>query len=234
MNTIVHSPNVMPRKKISIEDIRKAAVKYFGVSIVDLDSRNLDAKIAEARCISMYAARRLTRKSTGEIAQSFGERPVYLVYEAVKTVKGNVRGIGDVAASFIRALNEQFAQDVPEIKAQPYRPAMTAKECFDAIATDVMATYHLNPEFMQYKNAPPDLAKTIKEAQQIIIYAAHIILGLKSPDIIDYLHGFVFTPPDAVIAMGERRMKADADFRQSVKVLVSQFSQPKKGASLQP
>lgn len=70
-----------------INDIKRAACRYFGVSAVDLDSARRTLKVVHPRQVAMYLARTLTGKSLPEIGRRFGGRDHTTVLHGVRKIE---------------------------------------------------------------------------------------------------------------------------------------------------
>ncbi|MHB1278964.1 MAG: helix-turn-helix domain-containing protein, partial [Bacteroidia bacterium] len=73
-------------KEISIEYIQKLVCDYFGISIDQVKSKTRKREIVQARQISMYFAKDLTKSSLKTIGMHFGGRDHSTVIHACQTV----------------------------------------------------------------------------------------------------------------------------------------------------
>lgn len=73
-------------RKISIENIQKTVVDYFGIRMSDLKSKRRNRQIARPRQIAMALAKELTNLSLPDIGDAFGGRDHTTVIHACKKV----------------------------------------------------------------------------------------------------------------------------------------------------
>ncbi len=71
-------------KKVSIEDIAKAAAEYYDVTIDGLKSPARAQKISEARRVAVYLSREITRASYEDIAEFFDKKHPTILYSYQK------------------------------------------------------------------------------------------------------------------------------------------------------
>lgn len=74
-----------------VQDIKRAATRYFDLKPLDLDSHRRTAKISMARQIAMYLSRTLTLKSYPEIARRMGGRDHTTAIHACTKIERLVR-----------------------------------------------------------------------------------------------------------------------------------------------
>ncbi|MDX1948942.1 MAG: chromosomal replication initiator protein DnaA, partial [Rickettsiales bacterium] len=84
---IVKSTYEKSKKETSLEDIKKEVCKKFGLSFTEIESATRLKKIAEARQIAMYLAKKYTTKSYPEIGRFFGGKDHATVVHAVKKIE---------------------------------------------------------------------------------------------------------------------------------------------------
>jgi chromosomal replication initiator protein len=83
-------------KRITVQQIIDAVVKYYGLKVADLQSKKRNASIAFPRQVCMYLARKHTRYSLEEIGGYFGGRDHTTVLHGVRTIEtrmGNDREV---------------------------------------------------------------------------------------------------------------------------------------------
>jgi chromosomal replication initiator protein len=85
------------RRRITIQQIYDAVIKYYGVSQVALQSKKRHKSIAFPRQVCMFLARRFTPHSLAEIGCFFGGRDHTTVMHAVKTVEGDCSADKNIA-----------------------------------------------------------------------------------------------------------------------------------------
>ncbi len=74
----------MDIKKVSIDDIAKAAAEYYEVTIDNLKSPARAQKISEARRVAVYLSREITRASYEDIAEYFDKKHPTILYSYQK------------------------------------------------------------------------------------------------------------------------------------------------------
>ncbi len=74
----------MDIKKVSIDDIAKAAAEYYEVTIANLKSPARAQKISEARRVAVYLSREITRASYEDIAEYFDKKHPTILYSYQK------------------------------------------------------------------------------------------------------------------------------------------------------
>lgn len=94
-------------KRITIEAIIDAVVRYYGVKVSDLHSKKRNRSVAFPRQICMYLSRRHTRYSLEEVGGYFGGRDHTTVLHGVRTVKNLVETNPDVAGQ-VKAIEQQL------------------------------------------------------------------------------------------------------------------------------
>jgi chromosomal replication initiator protein len=77
------------QKRITIQQIQDAVIKYYSVRLSDLQGKKRHKSIAFPRQVCMYLARRHTKLSLEEIGGHFGGRDHTTVMHAVKTVSND-------------------------------------------------------------------------------------------------------------------------------------------------
>ena len=77
---------IFQERKISIENIQKTVVDYFGIRVADLKSKRRNRQIARPRQIAMALAKELTNMSLPDIGDAFGGRDHTTVIHACKKV----------------------------------------------------------------------------------------------------------------------------------------------------
>ncbi len=90
-------------KEISIEYIQKLVCDYFGITIDQVKSKTRKREIVQARQISMYFAKDLTKSSLKTIGMHFGGRDHSTVIHACQTVNDLIE------------TDKKFRQDVEEL-----------------------------------------------------------------------------------------------------------------------
>ncbi|MFI3290558.1 MAG: chromosomal replication initiator protein DnaA [Opitutales bacterium] len=73
--------------KVDIARIQEITAKYLDIDLADMSSRRRPAKIAMARQIAMYIAKKHTKKSFDEIGKAFGGRDHATVMYAMNTIE---------------------------------------------------------------------------------------------------------------------------------------------------
>jgi len=90
------------QKRITIQNILDAVIKYYNVKLSDLQSKKRHKSIAFPRQVCMYLARRHTRFSLEEIGGYFGGRDHTTVLHAVRTVTADVKDDPEIAQQLNR------------------------------------------------------------------------------------------------------------------------------------
>jgi chromosomal replication initiator protein len=72
---------------ISVEQIQKTVVAYFGLRQIEMHSRRRSRSVARPRQIAMALASELTLHSLPEIGKQFGDRDRTTVTHAIKTIE---------------------------------------------------------------------------------------------------------------------------------------------------
>ncbi len=85
------------QRRITIQQIYDAVIKYYNVRLSDLQSKRRHKSIAFPRQVCMYLARRHTRYSLEEIGGYFGGRDHTTVMHAVRTIDADVKNDREVA-----------------------------------------------------------------------------------------------------------------------------------------
>jgi len=78
-------------KKITIEDIKDAVVKYYKLRPSDMVTKKRTQPAAYARQVAMYLTRELTDMSLPEIGQNFGGRDHSTVIHAYDTISAKIQ-----------------------------------------------------------------------------------------------------------------------------------------------
>jgi chromosomal replication initiator protein len=84
---------------ITVEQIQKTVVDYYGLNLSDMTSRRRPARIAFPRQIAMYLSRQLTKLSLVDIGEVFGKRDHGTIIHACKKVKADMESSSEVRAS---------------------------------------------------------------------------------------------------------------------------------------
>jgi chromosomal replication initiator protein len=74
-------------KKVTVEAVKEAVVKYFKLKPSDMITKKRTQPVAFARQVAMYISRELTDMSLPEIGQSFGGRDHSTVIHAYETIQ---------------------------------------------------------------------------------------------------------------------------------------------------
>jgi chromosomal replication initiator protein len=90
----------IPNKKFGVEQIQEVVAEFYGVSTADIMGKARKAKIAQARQISMYLAKKLTEKSYPEIGRLFGGKDHSTVIHSCRKTEDRI------------LLDEKLAEDV--------------------------------------------------------------------------------------------------------------------------
>ena len=77
---------IFQERKISIENIQKTVVDFYGIRVADLKSKRRNRQIARPRQIAMALAKELTSMSLPDIGDAFGGRDHTTVIHACKKV----------------------------------------------------------------------------------------------------------------------------------------------------
>jgi chromosomal replication initiator protein len=85
------------QRRITVQQIIDAVIKYYNVKLSDLQSRKRTKSIAFPRQVCMYMARKHTRYSLEEIGGYFGGRDHTTVMHAVRTVEEDTKASTDIA-----------------------------------------------------------------------------------------------------------------------------------------
>jgi len=91
-------------RRITIEEIQKAVVEYYGLRMADMTSARRQRQVARPRQVAMYLAKMLTPRSLPEIGRRFGGRDHTTVMHAVRQIER------------LQAEDRQLAEDVEAIK----------------------------------------------------------------------------------------------------------------------
>jgi chromosomal replication initiator protein len=84
-------------RRITIQHILDAIVKYYGVKISDLQGKKRNKSIAFPRQVCMFLARRHTRFSLEEIGGYFGNRDHTTVLHAVRSIDEDIKNDREIA-----------------------------------------------------------------------------------------------------------------------------------------
>ena len=74
-------------KRITVDDIQKAASEHFGLKQADLISERRNRSIARPRQAAMWLAKQLTTRSLPDIGRRFGGRDHTTVLHAVRRIE---------------------------------------------------------------------------------------------------------------------------------------------------
>jgi chromosomal replication initiator protein len=91
-------------RRITIEEIQKAVVEYYGLRMADMTSARRQRQVARPRQVAMYLAKLLTPRSLPEIGRRFGGRDHTTVMHAVRQIER------------LQAEDRQLADDVEALK----------------------------------------------------------------------------------------------------------------------
>jgi chromosomal replication initiator protein len=80
------------RGRVSIEQIKTAACRHFGITSAELVSSSRTARVAWPRQVAMYLARELTDASLPAIGRQFGERDHTTVMHACRRTASRIAG----------------------------------------------------------------------------------------------------------------------------------------------
>jgi chromosomal replication initiator protein len=89
------------QKRITIQQIIDAVVKYYNVKVSDLQSKKRHKSIAFPRQVCMFLARQHTRFSLEEIGGYFGGRDHTTVLHAVRTVDSDCKMDSEIAKQLV-------------------------------------------------------------------------------------------------------------------------------------
>jgi chromosomal replication initiator protein len=87
-------------KRVTVDDIQKAAAEHFGLKQADLISERRNRAIARPRQAAMWLAKQLTTRSLPDIGRRFGGRDHTTVLHAVRRIDE------------LRAADAQLARDL--------------------------------------------------------------------------------------------------------------------------
>ena len=73
-------------KRVTVDDIQKAAAEHFGLKQADLISERRNRAIARPRQAAMWLAKQLTTRSLPDIGRRFGGRDHTTVLHAVRRI----------------------------------------------------------------------------------------------------------------------------------------------------
>lgn len=102
---------VEPPAKFSIEGIKKAVAKHFGIRLIDMCSERRAPKLTVPRQISFYLCRELTGRSFPEIGRRHGDRDHTTV----------MHGIGKITR--LCAENGDWREIISQVKATVFEEA---------------------------------------------------------------------------------------------------------------
>ena len=74
-------------KRVTVDDIQKAAAEHFGLKQADLISERRNRAIARPRQAAMWLAKQLTTRSLPDIGRRFGGRDHTTVLHAVRRIE---------------------------------------------------------------------------------------------------------------------------------------------------
>jgi hypothetical protein len=86
---LAESPSARP--PIRVNDILRAVCAFYGVTLIDLNSRRRTAALVRPRHVAMYLCRTLTLCSMAEIGRAMGERDHTTVMHGAQKVAEQVR-----------------------------------------------------------------------------------------------------------------------------------------------
>ena len=89
--------DVSREKRVTIQQILDAVIKYYNLKLSDLQSKKRNQSIAFPRQICMYLARKHTRYSLEEIGGYFGGRDHTTILHGVRTIDRQMKNDRDVA-----------------------------------------------------------------------------------------------------------------------------------------
>jgi chromosomal replication initiator protein len=89
-----------PEKRVTVDDIQKAAAEHFGLKQADLISERRTRAVARPRQAAMWLAKQLTTRSLPDIGRRFGGRDHTTVLHAVRRIDE------------LRAADAQLARDL--------------------------------------------------------------------------------------------------------------------------
>lgn len=95
--------------KITIDSIKKAVSKYYGISVKDMDSAKRNRNFAFPRQIAMYLSKELTDNSLPKIGDSFGGKDHTTVLHACKKISAELEtdsALQDIIEELKRIINE--------------------------------------------------------------------------------------------------------------------------------
>jgi len=89
-------------KKVTVEQIQKAACKHFHVTLGDMKSKKRSSNIALPRQLAMYLCRRHTTAPYSLIGFKFGGREHSTVVHALKSIEKKIRQDSGILMSLVR------------------------------------------------------------------------------------------------------------------------------------
>jgi len=95
-----------------LKKIQETVAQHYGVRVVEILSSTRDAKVAEARQVAMYVARKYTTKSLPEIAYAFGKRHATVIH-AVKAIEKRIANEVNLKEVIEGLCGQLVAKDVP-------------------------------------------------------------------------------------------------------------------------
>jgi chromosomal replication initiator protein len=103
---LVFGPTEQNERRLTLTDIQRVAANHFGFTVPELLAHRREKKVALARQITMYVAKKLTLRSLPDLGRRFGDRDHATVLHAV-------RKIAQLAQT-----DAQVAADIAAIKAK--------------------------------------------------------------------------------------------------------------------
>ena len=94
-------------KRVTVEAIVDAVVRYYGVKVTDLHSKKRNRSIAFPRQVCMYLARAHTRYSLEEIGGYFGGRDHTTILHGVRQIKSYLENDPKIAGQ-VKAIEQQL------------------------------------------------------------------------------------------------------------------------------
>jgi chromosomal replication initiator protein len=101
-----------PNNELSIEQIQRLVCEHFTMSLEDITSKSRKREIVQARQISMYFSKQLTKESLVNIGRYFGGRDHSTVIHACQTVNNLIdtdKSFRSIVAELEKKLNLHFA-----------------------------------------------------------------------------------------------------------------------------
>lgn len=91
---------------VLVADIQAATARHFGLSLADMLSKTRDIHRTRPRQVAMYVARRLTTRSTSDIARRFGRDHTTVIYacQRIEALRERDRPIADAVTGIMAGL----------------------------------------------------------------------------------------------------------------------------------